>query len=89
MLLPCPVCGDRPVSEFSYSGPADKERPSSTNVSQEAWIDYVFARRNPMGRHAEYWQHVGGCRSTLVIERDTRTHEVFGARLLGPFAASA
>jgi sarcosine oxidase subunit delta len=27
----------------------------------------------------EYWHHGGGCRSWLVVERDTATHEIFSA----------
>ena len=43
----------------------------------EAWFDYVYLRDNPKGGTDEYWQHSGGCRAWLVVERDTLTHEVF------------
>jgi sarcosine oxidase subunit delta len=28
----------------------------------------------------EYWHHSGGCRSWLVVERNTLTHEIFGSQ---------
>ena len=34
-----------------------------------------------MGPATELWQHVLGCRSWLVVSRDTRTHAVLAVRL--------
>ncbi len=51
----------------------------------DQWFDYVYLRDNPKGRFQEYWHHGGGCRSWLVVDRDTQTHEIFavddGSRL--------
>jgi len=33
-------------------------------------------RPNPAGAHRELWHHSFGCRSWLIVTRDTRTHEV-------------
>ena len=33
-------------------------------------------RENPRCLHREFWQHVGGCRRWLVLERDTVTHDI-------------
>jgi len=33
-------------------------------------------RDNPSGLHQEYWYHGGGCRSWLVVTRNTRTHDI-------------
>ncbi len=41
---------------------------------------------NPRGVHEEYWQHVHGCRQFMVVTRNTETHDISGARLVGPFA---
>jgi sarcosine oxidase subunit delta len=41
-----------------------------------AYHDYVYLRDNPSGLHQEFWYHGGGCRSWLVVTRNTRTHEI-------------
>ncbi len=79
MLIPCPHCGTRPVEEFTFLGDASVARPASNDpASMEQWFEYVYLRSNPKGRFDEYVQHSGGCRSWLVISRDTDSHEVFG-----------
>jgi heterotetrameric sarcosine oxidase delta subunit len=78
MLIDCPYCGARLSEEFTVLGDATKERPSGSAASDmQAWYDYVYIRDNPKGRHREYWQHTGGCRAWLVVERDTLTHQVY------------
>jgi sarcosine oxidase subunit delta len=39
---------------------------------------YTYLRDNPAGRHRELWYHEQGCRSWLVVERDTVSHEIYG-----------
>ena len=51
--------------------------PDLASTDQAAWNSYVYDRPNPRGRHRELWQHLGGCRAYLVVERDTATHEIF------------
>ena len=43
---------------------------------RQAFHDYVYLRDNPAGLHQELWYHGGGCRSWLVVTRDTRTHDI-------------
>ena len=76
MLITCPYCGPRDLAEFSYQGDANRVRPDPASTDQAAWNAYVFERLNPAGPHREYWQHAGGCRSHLLVVRDTTTHEV-------------
>ena len=77
MRITCPWCGPRPLSEFTYGGDASKARPRKPEkASPETWVDYVYLRKNPAGRHKEYWHHSGGCGSWLVVTRDTRSHEI-------------
>jgi sarcosine oxidase subunit delta len=75
MLIKCPYCGDRPSEEFTQLGDAAVRRPEGAEF--EVWYDYVYLRDNPKGRFREYWHHGGGCRSWLIVERDTQTHEIF------------
>ncbi len=77
MLIPCPHCGSRPVEEFTFLGDAKVERPATPDDAK--WHDYVYLRDNPRGPIDEFAHHSGGCRAWLVVSRDTKTHEVFGA----------
>ncbi|MFT9015061.1 MAG: sarcosine oxidase subunit delta [Acetobacter sp.] len=79
MRLTCPFCGSRGLEEFTYRGDATVRRPAATTTLQtdaQAWTDYVYLRDNPAGLHDELWYHGVGCRSWLVVTRDTRTHRV-------------
>jgi len=80
MLIPCPFCGPRDAAEFAYRGDADIPRPGP-GAPLEAVIDAVYFRANPAGPIRDLWYHRAGCRSWLVVTRDTRSHEVTGARL--------
>jgi sarcosine oxidase subunit delta len=85
MRLPCPFCGLRDVREFTYLGDATLRRPDpAAEGAMAAFHDYVYLRDNPAGAHREYWHHGLGCRSWLVVTRDTRTHAVLGAELADP-----
>jgi methylglutamate dehydrogenase subunit B len=80
MRIPCPHCGPRTHEEFTYFGDATARRPSSTGPDAEAaYYDYVYTRDNPFGLHRELWFHHGGCHEWLVVERDTRNHDIKGA----------
>ena len=77
MRIPCPWCGPRPLEEFHYGGDAAKKRPvEGEQADLSVWYDYVYDRDNPAGKHREYWQHEPGCRSWLVVTRDTTTHQI-------------
>jgi len=76
MRINCPHCGVRGVEEFAYHGDATLRRPAA-DAAPEAWADYVYLRDNPAGRQRELWYHAAGCHAWLVMERDTRTHEIF------------
>ena len=42
-------------------------------------MDYVYLRDNLAGAHRELWHHVHGCRSWLVVTRNTRDHAIADA----------
>lgn len=82
MRIRCPFCGDRAHAEFAYLGDAGPSRPKiegrvSARPDPTLFLDYVYARTNPPGMLSEYWQHVGGCRAWLVVDRNVTTHEIF------------
>jgi sarcosine oxidase subunit delta len=86
MRIPCPYCGSRDASEFSYSGDATPTRPAPDNA--DAMFDYVYLRDNPAGVHREYWYHAAGCHAWLTVTRNVSTHEVIDAVLAHDEAAS-
>jgi sarcosine oxidase subunit delta len=80
MRIPCPHCGSRDSSEFVYRGDGTVRRPdpAAPNAPEE-FFRYVNIRDNPAGEHRELWYHGAGCRTWLVVTRNTRTHAVSGA----------
>ena len=66
------------------AGPHDQSPTIPRPMDQ--WFDYVYLRDNPKGRFHEYAHHSGGCRSWLVVTRDTQTHEVFAVVTARDFA---
>ena len=84
MLIPCPWCGPRDESEFTYGGEAHIVRPEDPDALDDAqWVDYLFMRSNPKGLHRERWCHGAGCRRWFNIVRDTTTHEIVRAYRMG------
>jgi methylglutamate dehydrogenase subunit B len=82
MRIPCPYCGERDSTEFSYLGDATVKRPDPQKTDAlDQFISYVYLRENPAGRHCEFWYHAFGCQMWLIVTRDTRTHEILEAEL--------
>ena len=75
LRITCPYCGERDEIEFRYRGDATRVRPAA-DAGLAAFSAYVFERDNPLGWHAEWWLHSGGCRRLLKLVRHTLTHEI-------------
>jgi heterotetrameric sarcosine oxidase delta subunit len=73
--LPCPCCGLRDESEFSYRGEVTV-RPDPDLASDSEWIAYLYYRSNVRGWLREYWAHTHGCQQLFIILRHTVTHEI-------------
>jgi sarcosine oxidase subunit delta len=72
LLIDCPWCSKRPENEFRYGGEAHIARPHDPAAMDEAaWADFLYARRNPKGLHAERWCHIHGCGRFFNCQRDT------------------
>jgi sarcosine oxidase subunit delta len=77
ILIPCPWCGERDETEFSYGGQAGVAYPSDpAALTDEEWARWLFFRDNPKGPFAERWVHTHGCRRWFDLTRDTVTHEI-------------
>lgn len=72
MRITCPYCGSRDLREFTFLG----EACAPGDPYEQAYL-----RDNPAGRSTGLWSHDNGCRSWLLIERDSRTHEIFSVSL--------
>ena len=80
MLIPCPFCGARDLTEFSYLGDGGVPRPDPAGEGAlERFVDAVYVRNNPAGLHVELWYHALGCRSWIRVTRYTKTHEISAA----------
>jgi sarcosine oxidase subunit delta len=76
LLINCPYCGERPELEFVYGGEAHIARPTGTaDVTPGQWSDYLYARENSRGVHAERWRHTRGCGRFFNALRDTTTDQ--------------
>jgi sarcosine oxidase, subunit delta len=85
-LFPCPFCGDRDETEFLFLGEAGKTRPAGgRDVAGAAWADYLHRTSPRAGRETEIWRH-RPCGEVFLMERDTVSHVVDGARAIWPEA---
>ena len=90
MRITCPWCGPRPLSEFTYGGDATKRRPQNPGeAGLDTWMDYVYLRQNPAGRHQELWHHSSGCHAWLVVCRDTVSHDISEVTLAHPWTGES
>ncbi len=84
LLIPCPHCGEREETEFSYGGEAHIERPKEPEkLSDEDWAEYVFMRSNTKGMFLERWMHAHGCRRWFNVARDTVTYKIHAVYGMG------
>lgn len=80
-LMPCPVNGPRPVSEFAYHGEV-RAMPDPGTCSDGQWADYVFNRNGAPGVKREWWYHVPSG-TWFIAERDTERDLVLRTWLPG------
>ena len=89
LRIPCPYCGPRDQTEFSFGGEAARDRPADPEAASDAeWADYLFYRDNVKGLHLERWVHRFGCRQWFLVARDTLSHEIRSSRRLEEAAGS-
>ena len=89
MRITCPHCGTRDLAEYYYWGDASRNAQELRSSTVAASLQHVYGRTNPRGRHKEYWQHLGGCRAYLLVDRDTATHEIFSVKFARTTAKEA
>jgi sarcosine oxidase subunit delta len=80
-LMPCPVNGLRPVSEFVYGGEY-RVMPDPDQASDVQWADYVFNRTSLPGIKREWWYHAPSG-TWFIAERDVQADVVHRTYLPG------
>ena len=83
MRLTCPLCGERDLREFSYTGDAVFTNRPAPDASAQDWDSYLHLRDNPAGQTRDLWHHGAGCSAWLIVTRNTVTHEVISTELAG------
>ena len=72
--IPCPQCGLRPYTEFTFGG--ELRDPHATDADGD--FRRVYLPDNSPGVQTERWFHALGCRRWLTLRRDTVTNRVDG-----------
>ena len=72
LRIPCPTCGERPHTEFTFGG---QDRP---HLAGDAEVDFarVFLPDNDPGVARERWFHALGCRTWFELTRDATTNRI-------------
>jgi len=83
MIFPCPFCGPRDETEFSYVGEPKPRPEPALKVSDAAWAEYLYFNANPKGVSREIWLHLT-CMESFALTRDTATNAVLCSEALRP-----
>jgi len=78
LLIDCPHCGPRTQNEFAYDRTLDAIVQLAM-VPSDA-MTTLYTRANPRGWSDELWHHRFGCRTWLVVRRQTVTHAIESVR---------
>ena len=86
LILACPNCGPRNVSEFREGGEYNPRPQNPSETDDGEWTRYLYMRRNTMDVQTEWWYHRAGCGLWFLAERQKRTNEVLRTYLWPPDA---
>ena len=76
LLIPCPYCGERDESEFSYGG-GSRDYPSlGEDYSINDWFQSVYLPKLDQNTLCEYWYHNAGCEQRDDVKRNLFTHKI-------------
>jgi len=85
LLVTCPSCGPREVSELRCAGEVTR-RPTSAPSAREL-NEYIYFRDNEAGVQREWW-FCRVCEDWFLAERNTVTNEVLRTWLPEPPVAA-
>ena len=84
LILTCPNCGPRSVSEYRFGGEYNPRPRDPRSCGDAGWADYLYLRDNKVGVQTEWWYHNAGCGLWFLAERHTKTQAVVGTYLWPP-----
>ncbi len=87
LLIKCPNCGKRNVSEFRFGGEYKPRPKGPVKATDSAWTDYIFTRENKLGMQVEWWHHRAGCGLWFLATRHTKTNKIEETHLWQPSSA--
>ena len=76
LLIPCPYCGERDESEFSYGGSSRDYPTLDEDHSIDDWYKSVYLPKLDQNTLREYWYHNAGCEQWVEVKRNLFTHEI-------------
>lgn len=76
LILSCPNCGERNVSEFRFGGEYNPRPPDPNACGDAELAAYLYLRDNRLGVEKAWWFHQAGCGLWFLAERHTKTQEV-------------
>ncbi len=76
LLLTCPNCGPRNVSEFRFGGEKNLRPQNMNAVANDQLAHYLYMRTNKRGLQIEWWYHRVGCGLWFLAERQTDSNKV-------------
>ena len=76
LILCCPNCGERNVSEFRFGSELAPRPPAPDEASEAEWTAYLYLRANRQGVQTEWWYHQAGCGLWFLADRDWAANEV-------------
>ena len=77
LLLTCPNCGARNVSEFRFGGEVKRHPLAAAEAGEDAALaDTLYLKENRLGVQKEWWYHRAGCGLWFLAERHTKTQVI-------------
>ncbi len=76
LLLTCPNCGPRNVSEFRFGGEKNTRSQNTATLTNDQLTNYLYMRENKRGPQVEWWYHRAGCGLWFLAERNTDSNQV-------------
>ena len=88
LLLTCPNCGPRNAAEFRHGGEVHARPAPAADVPEDAWVDFLYMKRNVAGQQSEWWYHRLGCGLWFLADRHNTTNEVLRTYVWQPKPAA-
>lgn len=76
LLIPCPNCGERNITEFRYGGEIKRNPPKIEDSASDNALANLYLKENRLGVQKEWWYHRAGCGTWFIAERHTKSQVI-------------